>query len=319
MKRAALFIIVISAISILSATLSAGYARAEDELSAAAEPGSREPASAKAKKDSTAKQIDSAFPAPTPTPQPYYYPSAQRPAPAQQAPREFDRAIDAENPPEPKGLGIQLQVYYDPLMIAERFNPTGTQGQYSYQNTTGVGGMQLMFARINRAHFEFTSGIDYMFTENVQNQQTIPIGNYLVNGQTFNLMGVKVLQIGYRFAAGPFTVVPYSGVGVYYGKNAVTIANLGLPAGSNTDTVTYSKLIGTWNAGARLDFDFNKARTFAAGVALELTVPFKIADSLSQSGSVQNIQAGYESNLQNSLDFMNSVSGRVVGTVAVYF
>ena len=310
MKRTTLFIILISAFSILAATLPASLARAEDDqsISQPTDGGSREPASAKARKDQTAKQIDSAFPAAAPTPQPM----ASRP------PREFDRAVDSENPPEPSGFGVQLQVYYDPLTIYERFNPTGVQGQYSYQNTTGLGGMQLMFARINRAHFEFTTGLDYTFPETVQSQQTIPIGNYLVNGQSFNLIGVKILQVGYRFGAGPFTIVPYTGAGVYYGRNSVTIANLGLP-NSATDAVTYSKLIGTWVLGGRMDFDFNKARTFSAGIALEMFVPFKIADSLAQSGAATAIQPGDEPQLQSSLDFMTSVSGRVMGSVACYF
>ena len=135
-------------------------------------------------------------------------------------------------------------------------------------------------------------------------------------------MGFKLLQIGYHFPAAQFTIVPYGGIGVYYGKNTLNFANFN--AGGQTDQVIYSKLLATFTAGARLDFNFTKDHSFAGGAGVEVFMPTKLSDQLSQNGigidSVISELSGYDSYLQQNMDFSRlGVGGRVYLEIGAYF
>ena len=112
-------------------------------------------------------------------------------------------------------FGAQVQFYYDALSNYYKTITSGTlPPQFGYQSVTGMGGMQILFAAITRSKFEISTGFDYGFPVNVQGAQSIN-GYYAVTSQTFNVMGFKVLQVGFHFPAAQFTVVPYGGVGIY--------------------------------------------------------------------------------------------------------
>ena len=130
-------------------------------------------------------------------------------------------------------------------------------------------------------------------------------------------MGLRIAQIGYRFPAAQFTIVPYGGVGVYYGKNQLTYAdNL---VGGASNTVTYTKLMATFDAGVRLDFNFNQSHSFTGGIGAEVLTPSTISDQLSQSGGALAESPGNESYFQQNMNFMTSVGGRVYAEIGAYF
>lgn len=215
-------------------------------------------------------------------------------------------------------FGVSVQGYYDALSSYSKFLAGPYPSQFGESTMVGLGGMQFLITLVNAANFEFTTGFDYMFPVSVQGQQN-PIGTYVVNNQTFNMMGVKLIQAGYQFSTGPLNVVPFAGFGIYYGRTVLSLNTNGVVGSfGQTDTVTYSKLMGIFNAGVRMDINLNDSHTFIAGLGLEMLVPSRLQDQLSQTGwTVQPM--GSEQYLQPNLDFMFDVGGRVTGHVSVLF
>ncbi len=254
------------------------------------------------------------------------------PASAAQPKRNVQEASDAatgfDDPaysyPEPRRrkqsqmFGLQFGVYYDPFSTYNRSAAgIAAVNQVSWTTGTGMGGVQLLLAATVHSDFEFATGIDYQFPINIQGQQSA-FSNFYVNNQTLNVMGLKVIQIGYRVPAGNFTIVPYGGLGLYYGKDVLNLTNA--TAGA-TDQVTYSKLTANFYAGCRMDFNFNDSHSFVAGLGIEFFVPTKLADQISQSGGNGGSAEvpGGEVYLQPSMDFMTGIGGRIMGNAAVYF
>jgi hypothetical protein len=215
--------------------------------------------------------------------------------------------------------GARIEGYWDPMSTYSKMvTNTSLPSQFGYQgNQGGIFGMQAMWSVWAPSDWEFQTGVDYMFPINVQGQQTAYPGYYTVNGQTLNMIGLKLMQVNYRFNFGDFTIAPYAGFGIYYGKDSVTLSS---PfAGQQTDLVNYSKLLAVYTAGARADYNFNRNHTIAGGVGFEFFVPTKFADDLSQSGSTTSELPGQETYLQSNMDFMTGVGVKLMISVAGYF
>ncbi|MGZ3722303.1 MAG: hypothetical protein ACXVA9_05205 [Bdellovibrionales bacterium] len=218
--------------------------------------------------------------------------------------------------------GARVQFYYDPLSGYSKLltNNQNLPALFGYQTTTGnMSGVQAMWSVWAPSDFEFQTGLDYVFPVSVQGQQnTTAFSSYTVNSQTLSIVGFKVLQVGYRINMADFTLAPYGGIGVYYGKNAITFQTTTFPQSNNN--VTYTKLMMVYTAGARLDYNFNRKRTIAAGVGVEFFVPTKITDQLSQDGSIgSEFQGGNASYLQANMDFLTGIGARLYAGVAAYF
>lgn len=211
-------------------------------------------------------------------------------------------------------IGISILPYYDPILPYQKTGFGTQSGQFAYQNQAGLSGVQMML-NLTHGNFEISSGIDYTFNQSIQGSQTPafvwPNGVY-INSQQLSMMGIKLLQLGYRMPANAFSVVPYVGVGVYYGKN---VLELGSTSYGSNDTVTYSKLFGTVSAGARLEY--NILRNLTLGVAVEVYQPFKLADQLSQNGVWALV--GSDDVLKGNTDFAFNFGGRIMASAGVSF
>lgn len=224
--------------------------------------------------------------------------------------------------------GIRVDVYYDGVSQYDKLYSTNYGvGQFANQTATGISGMEFLLQTVVH-RWEFSTGLDYAFPINAQGQQGAN-AFYVVNNQTLNIMGLKALQVGYHFDGGQFSIVPYGGIGIYYGKNVVNLSNYATatPAGGQ-DTVTYTKILANFLAGVRLEYDFSKqAPIFSAGITIEAFVPTKLSDSLAQTGTTGTVGngtgtseiPGYETNLQNNMDFMTNFGARLMANVSVYF
>src|ERR1035437_1229198 len=173
-----------------------------------------------------------------------------------------DQASEPGHLPNKDGRdGARVQFYYDPLSSYSKLvtNAGASPTQFGYSSTSGnMGGIQMMWSVWAPSDFEFQTGIDYVFPVDVQGQQNT-VGTYVVNGQTLNVVGFKILQAGYRFNFGDFTLAPFGGFGIYYGKNSLTLANA--LSGGQTNLINYTKLMAVYTAGARLDYNLNSSRT----------------------------------------------------------
>jgi hypothetical protein len=218
--------------------------------------------------------------------------------------------------------GARVQVYYDAMSTYSKLITNGGSlaSQFGYQSVTGgTGGVQALWSVWAPSDFEFQTGLDYLFPVDVQGAQTqnsFFAGSYTVNSQTLNVAGFKALQVNYRINMGDFTASPYGGAGVYYGTNQVTLQTVFSPT---NNIVKYTKLMMVYAAGARLDYNFNRKRTIAAGIGAEFFVPTKIADQLSQSGSVASEMPGQSAQLQANMDFWTGIGCRLFGGIAAYF
>jgi len=211
--------------------------------------------------------------------------------------------------------GARINIYYDPMSTYSRMvtNNTTLAQNFGYNTVTGgMAGLQAMWSVWAPSDFEFHTGIDWMFPVDVQDQQT-NFGGFTVNGQNLNVMGLKLLQVGYRFYMGDFNVVPYGGVGVYYGRNQTT-----LMSGNQTDLVNYTKLMVQYSGGFRAEYNFTRQRSIVFGLGAEFFVPTKLTDQVSQSGAVE-VLPGTEPYLQANMDFMTGIGCRIYGTLAGYF
>jgi hypothetical protein len=216
--------------------------------------------------------------------------------------------------------GARVLFYYDPMSTYSKLVTNGgsVASQFGYQTVTGgSGGMQAMWSVWAPSDWEFQTGLDYMFPVNVQGAQSQTFGTFTVNSQSLNIMGFKALQVNYRInVLDNLTIAPYGGIGVYYGKNSVTLQTL---LSQQNNIVNYTKLMAVYTAGTRVDFNFNRARTIAAGVGAEFFVPTKFTDQLSQSGSTSSELPGGESQLQSNMDFWTGIGCRLYIGVAAYF
>lgn len=244
-------------------------------------------------------------------------PSARGPAQADpldeaMAPLERDTMIVRRSRPDTAKLGVQVTLYYDPLLNADKLNTNnGIATQFTNQSATGIAGMEALFSVLTGGHFEFMSGFDYGFPISLQGQQST-FGTYVVSNQNFNLMGVKMLQVGYHIDFNQFSVVPYGGFGVYYGQNVLNMTASGV-----NNKVVYSKTMGVFSFGARAQFKVSDS--FDLGGGLEGLLPTTISSQLSQSGTATSELPGSESYLQDNMDFMTGVSLRLVAHVALHF
>lgn len=235
-------------------------------------------------------------------------------------PNGYDEDMSADAP-RPRArdkstMGIRVDAYYDGLSSFDKFVPySSIPAGFANQTTTGgISGMEVLYSRLIDK-WEFTTGIDYMFQLSVQGASVPIAGAFAVNNQTLNMMGIKLLQIGYRFDVGTsFVITPYAGVGFYYGKDTLT-----LTVNGGNDVVNYTKLLCSWIAGARAEYVFPGSPRFALGLAGEFFLPTKIDDELSQAGGNLSELPGSEPYLQNNMDFMTGVGGRIMGNVSVYF
>lgn len=254
-------------------------------------------------------------PASTPTPAPVTRePAKQKRDPLDEAmePLERDSMIVRPTHADTAKLGVQVTLYYDPLLNAYKLNTNnGAPSQFTYQSATGIAGMEALFSVLTGGNWEFMSGFDYGFPLSLQGQQT-SFGTSVITNQNFNLLGVKMLQVGYHLDFNQFAVIPYAGFGVYYGQNVMNLANSGV-----NDKVVFSKTMGVFAFGARAQFKISDS--FDVGGGLEALLPTTISSQLSQSGTVSSELPGNESYLQNNMDFMTSVSLRLVMHAAVHF
>lgn len=227
-------------------------------------------------------------------------------------PLERDSLKVHRSRPDTAKLGAQVTLYYDPLLNADKLNTNnGIASQFTNQSATGVAGMEALFSVLTGGNFEFMSGFDYGFPVSLQGQQS-NFGTYVVSDQNFNLMGVKMLQVGYHIDFSQFSVIPYGGFGVYYGQNVMNMTSSGV-----NNKVVYSKTMGVFSFGARGQFKVSD--NFDIGAGLEGLLPTTISSQLSQSGTVTSELPGNESYLRDNMDFMTGVSLRLVAHVALHF
>lgn len=204
-----------------------------------------------------------------------------------------------------------VQGYYDPLTPYLKTVTSTSPTLFGSTTGTGLGGMQVLVSYEVR-HFEFATGFDYIFQVNEQGTQAFT-GQFAVNSQTLNVMGLKLIQAGYDFKFGNFGIIPYAGVGVYYGRDV-----LSLYTNTNViDTVTLSKLMAMFTAGVRGEYSFTK--NFSLNAALEADQPVGLQTDLAQSGGTGGELPGYESSLQSQMDYMTSTGLRIIGGVKVSF
>lgn len=219
-------------------------------------------------------------------------------------------------PPTPHNhYGFQFQFYDDPITNYEKLNFANQVNQFGYDGITGLTGLVAMFSIITPSHVELSTGLDYSFTQNVQGTQTPPLGwvnNVSIAQQQFSMIGLRAIQVGYRVAAGPFSIIPYGALGVYYGKNVVTFNSSTF---GNSDVVTYSKIYFNLIAGARLEYHF--LNYFAAGLGLELYDPIKYSDQFSQNGPW--VFEGDDDNIRSNMDFATNFGGRAYLHLAAYY
>ncbi len=212
-------------------------------------------------------------------------------------------------------FGAHLMGYYDPLSSFSQLVSSPILGTFSSTTTTGSGGMMVLFTLLNSMDFEVSTGFDYLFPVSVQGRQGFT-GNYQVTGQNLNIMGIRILQVGYQFTSGSFMLVPYGAVGLYYGRNVATVTTQNQP---DSNQITYTKLFSTFTFGARGAVDVAKQHTFTLGLAVEGFMPVKIADQLSQLGTINSEFPGAESALQPNLEFMNNFGVRIVADIRILF
>lgn len=240
---------------------------------------------------------------------------ARRPAMMQRGSQySSDDSEDSGETHHPKGygLGISVQGYYDPVSSYLKMETTAATGVFGSQSGAGFGGMQFMVSYTNNYNFEFSTGFDYLFPVNAQGQQVVT-GSFAVNSQSISILGLKLVQVGYKIPFNHFTLVPYGGLGLYLGKNVINLTTgVGL-----VDTVTYSKTSFTFTAGLRGDLALNDS--FSLNFALEGFVPYDYATQLTQSGTSASEMPGYESELQAQMGFMGSFGFRILGGAKVSF
>jgi len=211
-------------------------------------------------------------------------------------------------------FGLSLSVFHDPLTKVNKLTFGDSEYEFGNEEVSGLTGLSLRFSVVsNKLIFSF--GLDYTLETDIGGDGAAPsswTSGLNASSQKFDMLGIQLIDIAYPIAKGDITILPSAGFGINIGNNKVKIDSEDY---GSANEITYMKVLGVLNAGAKAEYEFVK--NLVPFIGADLLLPFKLGDNLDQSGDWSFYSLDEE--LTSNLDFMSSLGARINLGVGYYF